>query len=104
MWFYGPAFLCNDVGDWPNQPDFLHDAMFNKLEVKNEHCFAQLKEPDDSLHRLFRRYSNFQDLSRAVSWLLRYKKFLCNKLFENHASANVGFLTVEELDKHAWQS
>ena len=99
MWFYGPAFLRNDVCDRPNQPDFLRDAVFNELEVKNEHCFAQLKEPDDSLHRLFRRYSNFQNLLRTVSWLLRYKKFLCNKLFKNHASANVGFLTVEELDQ-----
>ena len=33
----GPAFLFNDVGNWPNQPDFLHDVMFNELEVKNEH-------------------------------------------------------------------
>ena len=70
---------------------------------KNEHCFAQLKEPDDSLHRLFRRYSNFQNLLRTVSWLLRYKNFLCDKLFENHSSANssanVGFFTVEELDQ-----
>ena len=71
MCFYGPAFLCNDVGNWPNQPDFLRDVVFNELEVKNEHCFAQLKEPDDSLHRLFRRYSNFQILLRTVSWLLR---------------------------------
>ena len=36
MWFYEPAFLCSDVGNWPNQPDFLRDVVFNKLEVKNE--------------------------------------------------------------------
>ena len=71
MWFYGPAFLCNDVSDWPNQPNFLHDVALEKLEVKNEHCFAQLREPNDSLHRLFRQYSNFYDLLRTVSWLLR---------------------------------
>ena len=47
MWFYRSAFLCNDVGDWPNQGDFLHDVMIDELEVKNEHCFAQLREPND---------------------------------------------------------
>ena len=99
MWFYGPSFLCNNVSDWPNQPDFLHDIALEELEVKNEHCFAQLREPNDSLHRLFRRYSSFHDLLRTVSWLLRYKNFLFSKLSENHASPNVGFLTVEEFDQ-----
>ena len=55
MWFYGPTLLCYDVGDWPNQPDILHGVMFDELEVKNEHCFAQVKKPDDLLHRLSRR-------------------------------------------------
>ena len=50
-------------------------------------------------YRLLRRYSNFADLQRSVSWLLRYHCFLKHKTNQEFPAPPRSFLNLEEMRK-----
>ena len=101
LWFNGPPFLKYDISEWPNQPSFLCNLTCDDPEVKSTgFCFANLHgQSDNSLQRLFARYSDFHGLLRTVAWLLRYKKYLSNKRLKRCYSLQTGLLTASELEE-----
>ena len=101
LWFNGPPFLKYDISEWPNQPSFLRNLTCDDPEVKStEFCFANLHgQSDNSLQRLFARYSNFHGLLRTVAWLLQYKKYLSNKRLNRCYSLQTGLLRGSELEE-----
>ena len=69
LWLNGPPFLKYDISEWPNQPSFLCNLTCDDPEVKSiEFCFANLHgQSNNSLRRLFTRYSDFHGFLRTVA-------------------------------------
>ena len=101
LWFDGPSFLKCNCNDWPEQPKFLVELPENDPEVKKrpKKCFSQrLKEEEEGILRLFKHYSDFMRLQRAVSWLLRFKTYVRYKHSNYGKPPSTGPLTADECD------
>ena len=95
--------MCHLRSEWPKQPSFLPDFTCDEPEVKSvKQCFAHVQvSPENVMHRLFARYSNFSDILRAVAWQLRFKQMLYGKCFKNNSHTfltAVGLLSASELE------
>ena len=100
LWFEGPPFLLKGMNEWPEQPDFVCDLNDDDAEVKKMtkgRCNVHLTpQSEDSLHRLWTRYSNLKRLQCTVAWLSRYKSFLRWKKWKTGIPPPTGPLTVGE--------
>lgn len=81
-WIAGPDFLQEPECCWPR--NIINDTNMDldDPEVKKAATSAAVQtteEPKSPLDMLIEHYSSWYSLRRAVAWLLRIKKFLCQK-------------------------
>ena len=82
----GPDFLYGPESEWPQNAADLDDAdteLSDDPEVKQKITVASVHAAEESastLDRLMEYYSSWYCLKRAVSWVLRVKKFLLQKV------------------------
>jgi hypothetical protein len=100
-WIHGPKFLWQDESLW-SIPDVCNTLSDNdpeiKLDSKVKNCnrVSLMTEVDeDILFALFKRFSSWYHLKRAVSWLLRFKFMLQN----GKTAVPKGPLTVDEIQE-----
>ena len=100
LWLDAPSFLKCNCDDWPEQPKFLVELSENDPEVKKrpKKCFSQRVEEEEGTLHLFKHYSDFTRLQRAVSWLLRFKTYIQYKHSNYGKPPSTGPLTADECD------
>ena len=85
-WTQGPDFLYSPESEWPKNAADLDDAdteLSDDPEVKKKITVASVHAAEESastLDKLMEYYSSWYRLKRAVSWILRVKKFLLQKV------------------------
>ena len=76
-WKHGPDFLWEDESQWPVVPQRSPDLLLDDQEVKKEAkvCIA-VTDSEDRLEQMFKRYSSWFRLKKAVAWLIRFGEWL----------------------------
>ena len=89
FWQRGPAFLCQDVGDWPIRLDFWTDHLEGEILSKSVHlvCPAD-QEFGIRIIEVLSRISSVQKLYRIVGYMF--------KLFRKEGTGN---LIKEDMEK-----
>lgn len=76
LWLHGPAWLADDVHQWPISTFYVSDKT-DVLELKSNvdtfSCASQNVQNDFS-ETFFEKYSSFNRLQRIVAWCLRFIK------------------------------
>ena len=97
-WLTGPQFLSRESKFWPldptlHQPELTDDYPEVKHEVQ-AHSQSSARHHDqdqDILSHLIERYSSWEKLRRAVTWLLRFKAWFTERRNRGSASANTTY-------------
>ena len=85
-WTQGPDFLYGPESEWPKNAADLDDAdteLSDDPEVKQKITVASVHVAEESastVDKLLEYHSSWYRLKRAVSWVLRVKKFLLQKV------------------------
>ena len=103
-WLTGPKFLWEEEECWPTVVEIpiLKD---DDPEVRKENQIYVASARRDVMEELMMYYSSWWKLKVAVSWLLRYKRYLKNKTLQRRESSltkqvlqeRSGHLTLDEL-------
>lgn len=103
-WLTGPKFLWEDEACWPKMVEIpcLKDE---DPEVRKENQIYATSVSRDVVEELILYYSSWWKLRVAVSWLLRYKRYLKNKLLQRREGSPTkqgseerrSYLKLEEL-------
>ena len=103
-WLTGPKFLWEEEKCWPALVEIpiLKD---NDPEVRKENQIYMASASRDVMEELMMYYSSWRKLKVAVSWMLRYKRYLKNKILQRRESSlakleleeRSGHLTLDEL-------
>ena len=76
-WKQGPDFLWEDESQWPVLPQGSPDLLTDDQEVKKEaKSCAVTTDSKNLLEEMFKRYSCWFRLKKAVAWLIRFSKWL----------------------------
>jgi hypothetical protein len=106
-WLCGPEFLSRPKSEWPTQENHFFEGAVDDLEIKKATSAAakvNVKGEDGVLDALFKRYSSWHSLKKAVAWILKVKSRLkelvskkkgLNKLEQE--SKDDADLTVEDM-------
>ena len=98
IWLDGPNFLRRKELNWPSQKrsnmtisesdmEIKHDAAVNVVTANNSEFMSKLTS----------KYSQWHKLQRAVAWLIRYKKFCCQKYLKRDVVVLQEYLSVKEI-------
>ena len=83
-WVKGPEFLWKAQDSWPQQPECFGKLADNDCEVKHASQVYATQTKDMSeenmVDQLFKYYSSWYKLKRAVAWLLRIKQLLHSRV------------------------
>ena len=83
-WVKGPEFLWKAQDSWPQQPECFGKLADNDCEVKHGSQVYATQTKDMSkeniVDQLFKYYSSWYKLKRAVAWLLRIKQLLHSRV------------------------
>lgn len=93
-WVSGPPMLMDYKGKWPSDRSVSSEISLDDPEVCKSVDVAVCVETDASAHPLellSQHYSSYYRLRKAVSWLLRVKRYL------QHSTKVSGPVTVPEL-------
>ena len=103
-WLTGPKLLWEEEKCWPALVEIpiLKD---NDPEVRKENQIYMASASRDVMEELMMYYSSWWKLKVAVSWMLRYKWYLKNKILQRRESSlakqeleeRSGHLTLDEL-------
>ena len=95
-WLTGPKFLWKEEECWPAMVEIpiLKD---DDPEVRKESQIYVASARHDVMEELMTYYSSWWKLKLAVSWLLRYKRHLKNKILQRRESS----LTMQELEQRS---
>ena len=103
-WLTGPKFLWEDEECWPVIVEILI-LKDDDPEVRKENQVYVASTSRDVMEELMMYYSSWWKLKVAVSWLLRYKRYLKNKILQRRESSLIkqeleergSHLTLDEL-------
>ena len=90
-WSKGPEFLSQTRENWPKEKDLPEAKLDDDVEVKLDTTACVSITAEESTDRLFRRYSSWFQLRKAVAWLRRFIRFKRDKTVETSP------LTTEEI-------
>ena len=94
VWLQGPPFLHNYKDSWFSESKVSIKSLSEQdPEVKNVACMTTSIQVS-VWEQLFKQYSSWYLLKRAVAWLLRYKQYL-----QNDKKCLKGVLTVGEIEQ-----
>nr|CAH8874594.1 unnamed protein product [Trichobilharzia regenti] len=95
-WWKGPEFLLRADSMWPRRED---EPPINEcaLELKTSVSLTSTQERHSGLHPLFKYYSSWYKLLKAVAWLTRYVTYLKVMHLAGYENMNVGPLRVEDI-------
>lgn len=102
-WLTGPKFLWEEEECWPAMVEILI-LKDDDPEVRKEHQIYVASARRDVMEELMMYYSSWWKLKVAVSWLLRYKRYLKNKI-KNKAQRKFfkqARLRGEKWSPHTW--
>ena len=93
-WLTGPKFFWEEEKCWPALVEIpiLKD---NDPEVRKENQIYMASASRDVMEELMMYYSSWWKLKLAVSWMLRYKRYLKNKILQRRESS----LAKQELEE-----
>ena len=91
-WIYGPSFLREERSLWPAQPDDVSDNLSDDEEVKKVSAVQPEEKWDPDV--LFKRYSSWYRLTKAVCWLRRFCAYV-----KDRRAVRAAPLTQEEMRK-----
>lgn len=103
-WLTGPKFLWREEECWPAMVEIL-TLTDDDPEVRKENQTYVASTRRDVMEELMVYYSSRWKLKVAVSWWLRYKRYLKNKILQRRESSSTkqeleersGYLTLDEL-------
>ncbi|XP_006817491.1 uncharacterized protein LOC102809945 [Saccoglossus kowalevskii] len=98
-WITGPEFLWETQDQWPVRSCDMQ-LKDGDPEVK-KHVIANAVSTNDSeklINELFKRYSSWYKLKRAVSWILKIKKALLKRCRNEQDNFSAG-ITVQDLQE-----
>ena len=75
-WLNGPEFLNGPETEWPKKPKVNLDPRDPEVKKSVVVNAIVVDEGVAAIDKLFRRYSDWYSLRKAVAWLLRLKKIL----------------------------
>ena len=95
-WLTGPKFLWEEEECWPAMVEIpiLKD---DDPEVRKENQIYVASARRDVIEELMVYYSSWWKLKVAVSWILRYKRYLKDKILQRRESS----LTKQELEERS---
>ena len=95
-WLTGPEFLWEEEERWPAMAEIpiLKD---DDPEVRKENQIYVASTSRDVMEELMMYYSSWWKLKVAVSWILRYKRYLKNKILQRRESS----LTKQEFEERS---
>ena len=103
MWVYGPPFLLGPQEEWPQNPDGLDAISPKDSEVKSITVnAAQITlEVVDPTTNFIHYFSSWNQLKRAVAWMLRIKGLLLQGIRKRKTASGVlslqGNLDTQEI-------
>ena len=95
-WLTGPKFLWEDEECWPAIVE-IPIRKDDDPEVRKENQVYVVSTSRDVMEKLMMYYSSWWKLKVAVSWLLRYKRYLKNKILQRRESS----LIKQELEERS---
>ena len=101
MWVYGPPFLLGPQEEWPQNPDGWDAISPKDSEVKSITVNAAQIKPEvvDPTTNFIHYFSSWNQLKRAVAWMLRIKGLLLQRIRKRKTAS--GVLSLQgNLDTH----
>lgn len=95
-WLTGPKFLWGEEECWLAMVEILI-LRDEDLEVRKKNQIYVASASRDVMEKLMMYYSSWWKLKVAVSWLLRYKRYLKNKILQRRESS----LTKQKLQERS---
>ncbi|CAI5670611.1 unnamed protein product [Oreochromis niloticus] len=75
-WLSGPQYLLQSRSEWPVYPDDISLLSSDDPEVKTVATVSVEQAGENSVTRLFKRFSTWTHLKKSVAWLLKFKDLL----------------------------
>lgn len=95
MWLGGPEFLLQPTSEWPKldiQSSIADDDVEVKRETTNNATSIQ------PIKDIFKYFSSWTKLQRAVAWLTRFKDFCRRRYLKHTINLRVGDLMKTEIE------
>lgn len=99
-WLNGPEFLCGDPKTWPSQlpPGKVEANVYQVFNSQVSYSDAPCIVAKTAVDKLLAYFSTLYRLKRAVAWLLRFKRWMREKIFKKEeTSLKPSNLTANEL-------
>ncbi|MEL7341107.1 MAG: hypothetical protein AAGM67_11510, partial [Bacteroidota bacterium] len=91
-WIKGPEFLSKSKDTWPKWNVDLADIPEDDVEIKKsiQSNSVNVGNAEGMTSLIFSRFSNWNRLKKAVSWILRYKQWLLRKVRKKRVPFELG--------------
>ena len=97
-WLRAPEFLWKDQTHWP-QLEKVPVLKDKDPEVRKEAQIYVTSERCNALETLILRHSSWWKLKCSIGWLLRYKEYLCDRVWRKKSDSGASHNTVEPMKK-----
>ena len=98
VWLKGPGFLLEQESAWPKPKEEIK-VDTTDTEIRKECAVNATGIEMSALESIIAKYSDWNRLSRAIAWLLRFKSFCIRKYLHCERSFNCDGLSYQEIDE-----
>ena len=95
VWLNGPVFLQQGEENWPA---VINIPLVPEQDTETKKASVNaIAEHDDSINKLFMKFSDWHKLKRATCWILRFQKYCLQRYLKRRVEVRNTELSVEEI-------